>query len=133
MKGCIIIIFVILIACILLVTSGALSVSAAKIEGDDKIPLDAPWFKPVFDGQRDDGYSEEYTVQNKLQSHLIHEGGSRLSTAWYGTRCISTFGFLTVRHRRRPVVCTIRSITFGSFCISERKLTIQSNGPGTMR
>lgn len=77
-------IVVLFVMSLLLISFCSIGVSAAKIEWEDKIPLDTPWFKPVIDGQRDGGYSEEYTVQNKLQYHEIHEGGSKLSTAWYG-------------------------------------------------
>ena len=67
----------------LLTFSLTIGASAALIRWEDKIPLDTPRFKPVVDGYRDEGYSAEYTVENKLQDHRIHEGGSRISTAWY--------------------------------------------------
>lgn len=74
---------VLLLTCVLLITCGSVSVSAARIGWDDKIQLDTPYFRPVIDGIRDGGYSEEYAVKNQLQAHKIHEAGSKLSLAWY--------------------------------------------------
>ncbi len=77
-------ILIILMTCILLISLCSTGISAEKIGWDDKIPLDCPYFRPVLDGIRDEGYSAEYTVQNQLQNHKIHEGGSKLSVAWFG-------------------------------------------------
>ncbi len=74
----------ILISCVTLISLCTVGVSAERISWTSKIPLDTPYFMPEIDGIKDEGYSQGYIVQNRLQSHEIHEGGSELSVAWFG-------------------------------------------------
>ena len=74
------------LACIILSVLGISSLALdANIPYTGKTPIETPNFKPVIDGKKDSGYTVT-TVVDKLEydGMMPHEGGSKLSTAWYG-------------------------------------------------
>ncbi len=72
------------LACVIMLALGIAASAALNIKYEDKTPIDTPNFKPVIDGKKDAGYTTTTVVdKSETDGKIAHEGGSKLSTAWY--------------------------------------------------